>query len=180
MQSKRTILGLGILILVVGAAVFISGRMFIRGVNPVAYNGSLPGSQRFIFSSNSIIPAPELPTTRPDVSGLYVEMKDNTMIVQIVSLDESIGGIISDSSVDVNSAPQVEIILTGKTIIYRDTTQANEISTDDSSTIQQMVEESTLDDLIAPAMISVWGNQSGDRIVARILVYSNSLTIRKP
>jgi len=180
MQNKKLIINLSILVLLVGAAAFVAGRMFNGGVNPLAYDGSLPGSQRFTFSSNSVVPAPELPTTKADVSGLYVEMKDNTMVIQIVSLDGGIGGIVGHSSVDVNSAPQVEIIITSKTIIYRDTTQASAISLGDNFTIQQKVEESSLDGLILPAMISIWGNESGDRIVAKVLLYSNSLAIRKP
>jgi hypothetical protein len=181
MQNKKLFVGLGVIVLLVGAAAFIAGRMFNTAVKPVGEGGSLPGNQRFTFSSsNHIIPAPELPPTRPETNGLYAEMKDNIMAVQIVSLGEGLGGTVGDSSVDVNSAPQVDVILTSKTIIYRDTTQASAISAGNSSPMQQTVEESTIDFLSPPAMISVWGNKSGDRIVARVLVYSNSLAIRKP
>ena len=181
MQNKKLIITLGMLVMFIGAAAFFAGRMFNTGVGPIDEDRSLLSNQSFTFSSsNNIISAPELPTARPEVSGLYVEMKDNTMVVQIVSLDGGIGGIVGDSSVDINSAPQVDVILTGKTIIYRDITPANEISAGNSATVNQTVEESTLDHLSPPAMISVWGNQSGDRIVARILLYSNSLAIRKP
>ena len=85
-------------------------------------------------------------------------MNDNTMIVQVLSLDTGIAGSLSDSSIDVNIAPQVEIVITS----------------------QQMGEESTLKYLESPSMISVWGNISGDRIVARILLYSNSSGSGKP
>jgi len=180
MQNKKLLVGLGVIVLLVGAAAFIAGRMLSTAVNPVEEGGTLPGNQRFTFSSSNIIPALELPSTRPEISGLYAEMKDNTMAVQIVSFDEGLGGTVGDSSVDVNSAPQIDVILTSKTIIYRDTTQASAISAGNSSPMQQTVEESTLDFLSPPAMISVWGNKNGDRIVARVLLYSNSLAIRKP
>jgi hypothetical protein len=181
MQNKKLFVGLGAIVLLVGAAAFVAGRMLSMGVNPVDEGGSLPGNQRFTFSSsNNIVSAPELPSTRPEISGLYAGMKDNTMTVQVVSLDEGLGGAVGDSSVDVNSAPEVDVIITSKTIIYRDTTPVSANSAGSSSSIQQTVEESTLDFLSAPAMISVWGSKSGDRIVARVLLYSNSLTIRKP
>ena len=95
------------------------------------------------------------------------------MTVQIIA---NIGGIVGDSSVDVSSAPKVEIIVTSQTTIYRDVTQLGESSAD----TQQLVEDSTLEYLNPPAMISVWGNRSGDRIVARVLLYGNSLAGAKP
>ena len=177
MQNKKLYIGLGIAILVIGIAAFITGRMFNSRIGPIADDGPLQGINRFTFSSsNSITPAPELPTISPEVVGLYVEMKDNTMIVQVVSMDTGIGDVVGDSSVDVNTAPIVEIIITSKTTIYRETTQLSGLSAGS----QQMVEESTLEYLNPPTMISVWGNRSGDRIVARILLYSNSLGNGKP
>ena len=47
-------------------------------------------------------------------------------------------------------------------------------------TFQQFVEESTLEHLEAPSMISVRENRSDDRIVARVLLYSISSGVGKP
>ncbi|HEU0297038.1 MAG TPA: hypothetical protein VFR47_30140 [Anaerolineales bacterium] len=174
MLNKKIYIIIGSSIIPIGIAAFVAGRMFNSGVSPVVQDGPVPGSQEFTFSStNSVTPAPELPATSPEIVGLYVEMVDNTMTVQIVT---NVGGIVGDSSVDVSSAPKVEVIGTNQTTIYRDVTQLDESSAD----TQQLVEESTLDYLNLPAMISVWGNRSGDRIVARVLLYSNSLADGKP
>src|SRR5688572_24147727 len=110
MQNKKMILVLGILILVVGATAFIAVRMFNIAVHPIHADGPVRGDAEFTFSSsNNITPAPELPTTRPEVIGFYLEMRDHTMIIRAVSFDPGIGGILGDS-VDVNSAPKVERI----------------------------------------------------------------------
>ena len=138
------------------------------------------GGAEFTFSSSdNISPAVELPATPPEVTGLYVEMKDHTMIIQAVSFDPGFGRILGDS-VDVNSAPNVEILMTAKAIIYRDTTQVGVSAASGSAAIQQTVEESTLDDMVLPTMISVWGRKSGDRIIADVLLFSYSLNIQKP
>lgn len=176
MQTKRLYISLGIAILVISIAAFVAGRMFNSGISPVEDEGSLRANEFTFSTSNSVTPAPELPAISPDVVGLYVERKDNTMTVQVVSMDVGIGGVVGDSAVDVNTAPKVEIVITSQTTIYRETTQPG----GPSASIQQTVEESTLDDLNPPTMITVWGNRSGDRIVARILLYSNSLGNAKP
>ena len=66
-------------------------------------------------------------------------MNDNTMIVQVLSLDTGIAGSMGDSSVDVNNAPQVEIVITSQTTIYRDNTPQNALPGDENFTSQQMV-----------------------------------------
>jgi hypothetical protein len=178
-QSKRLVLITSFLVLLAGMAFFAAGRMFNGSVKPLISDEPPRGGSVFTFSaSNNIIPAIELPTTPPEVTGLFFERKDNTMIIQAMSFDPGIGGILGDS-VDVNSAPEVEILMTAKTSIYRDTTQESPSSAE-NSTIQQTVGESTLDPLTPPTMITVWGRKSGDRIIAEVLLFSNSLNFPKP
>jgi hypothetical protein len=176
MQNKKLTLIMGILTLFVAVAAFLAGKMFTREIRPSIADESLANGRFSFSSSNNITPAAELPTTPPEISGLYVEHQDHTMMIHTVSFDPGIGGILGDS-VDVNSAPKVEIILTGKTTIYRNTT---EMSPSSSHAINQTVEASTPNELIPPTMITVWGRKSGDRIIADVLLFSNSLNIQKP
>jgi hypothetical protein len=179
MFNKKIVLVTGILILAVGAAAFLAGRMLNRGIEPIISDGSL-GGPRFTFSSsNNITPAAELPANPSEVTGLYAEMKDHTMLIQAVSFDPGIGAILGDS-VDINSASKVEILITANTTIYHDTTQVSLSAADGNAAIQQTVEESTLEELAPPTMITVWGRKSGDRIIATVLLFSNSLNIQKP
>ncbi len=79
-----------------------------------------------------------------------------------------------------NDGPKVEVVVTNETVIYRDTTQPGEPpSTAKEQTIQQTVEESTLDDLSSQSMVTVWGRKSGDRIIAEVLFYSNPIMFKR-
>lgn len=166
MQNKRLILVMGILIPVVGAAAFIGGRFLTQRVG-------LAGSV-----SVNIIPAVELPTTLPEVTGPFVGRRDNTIIVETKSLDAG-GVVLSPGGTGRESGPEVEIVITSETIIYRETTRLRKPLSGGNQTIQQTVEESTLDDLNSQCMVMVWGRKSGDRIVAEMLMYSHTPMIKR-
>jgi hypothetical protein len=165
-QNRKLILGLGVLILLVGVAAFIGGRLLIQRVGPA---GSI---------SVSIIPAVELPTTSPEATGPFVERRDNTIIVETKSLDAG-SVVVSPLGTRSESGPLVEIVITGETIIYRETTRLSEPLSGGNQTIQQTVEQATLDDLDTNSMIMVWGRKRGDRIIAEVLMYSHTTMIKQ-
>jgi hypothetical protein len=82
-QTKKLILVMGVLVLLVSVASFIAGRMFNNRVGIVGFGGPMGG--QVSISLDDITPAPELPVTKADVTGLFVESKDNTIVVQDVS-----------------------------------------------------------------------------------------------
>jgi hypothetical protein len=178
MQNKKLYIGLGITILLVGAAAFIGGRMLNSEVRPAGLGGANSG--RVSISLDDSTPAPELPTTAPEITGLFVERKDNTVIVQAVSFDEGVGGILENSPMDANRGPQVEIVITGQTTVYRETTEFTRPVAGEEFSVQQTVEESKLDDLNSQCMVTVWGRKNGDRVIAEVLLYMNPLMIKKP
>jgi hypothetical protein len=153
MQNKKLYISLGIVILLIGIAAFIAGK-WING-----------GSSRENHVSQ-VTPAPEIPTTTPEVSGLLVERKDNTVILQTVSFDPGSGWRLGDSNapMDASSGPKVEVVVTGETIIYRENFEFGQ------SSIQQTVEETTLDYLDSQMLITVWGRNNGDRVIADIIL----------
>jgi hypothetical protein len=178
MQNKTLYVILGMVILLVGAAAFIGGRLINAGVGTVGLGGPFGG--RVSISINDITPAPELPATRADITGSFVERQDNTIVVQAVSFDSGVGGIAENSPMDENSGIRVEVVVTGESLIYRDVTQFPAPVNGEIHNIQQAVEEGTLDDLNSHSFISVWGRRSGDRITADFLFYSNPESIKKP
>ncbi|MCI0550432.1 MAG: hypothetical protein L0287_05720 [Anaerolineae bacterium] len=189
MRSKKIIVGLGILILLVGAAAFIAGRMLNNGVSPLSPFGLMGNGDVMSFAIN-VIPAPELPTTPPEVLGLFAERQDNTITISAISLEAGGGGVAVDSEgedvavgpgspVD-HSGPKVEVVVTSETIIYRETTQLSGPPSAGSETVQQTVEVATLDDLNSQSFVTVWGRKSGDRIIAEVLFYSNPVMIQRP
>ena len=106
MQNKRLILVRGVIVLVVGAAAFIGGRMLNGNVSPLGMFG-LGGKGDIVSFAINVIPAEELPKTQPEVTGMFVERKDNTVVVASVSLDSGKGGVAvgAGSPVDLESGP---------------------------------------------------------------------------
>ena len=187
MQNKRLILIMGVLVLLVGGAAFIAGRMLNQKVGPVGPGGPL-GSDGRSFSVQ-IVPAQELPKTPPEVTGSFVERKDNTIVVSSVPLDAGGDGVVLESGggqgesltpKDMPSGPKVEVVVTSETTIYRDTTDFSEPPSGENETIQETVGEGTLDDLNSDSMIRVWGRKSGDRIIAEVLFYSRPVVVKSP
>lgn len=153
MQKTKLYVSLGVAILLIGAAVFVGGRLI---------NDGSMGEER----ESHVTPAPEIPTRVPEVSGLLVERKDNTVILRTVSFDAGAGWALGDADepMDTTSGPKVEVVITGETTVYRTSYEISE------SSIQQTVEETTLDDLNLEMMITVWGRKNGDRIIADIFL----------
>lgn len=178
MQNKKLYIGLGMTILVVGLAAYIAGRMLIGKIGNVGLGG--PNAGQVSISLDDITPAPELPPTKADVTGLFVERKDNTIIVQANSFGSGVGGVSGDSPMSEDSGLKVEVVVTGETIVYRDVTQFPAPVNGEIHNVQQAVEEGALDDLNSQSFLTVWGRRSGDRIIADVLFYSNPQSIKKP
>ena len=191
MQNKNFIVSMGILVLLVGAAAFVGGRMLNQGVNPlglIGLSGPMGGKEVMSFALN-VIPAEELPKTPPEVIGLFAERQDNTIVLSSIPLKAGGGGVAVSSSgggsvagtrIDENSGPKVEIVVTNETVVYRETTDISRPQPGENQTVQQTVEESTLEELNTQSMITVWGRKSGDRIIAEVLFYSNPVMIKAP
>lgn len=189
MQNKKSIFISGILVVLVGGAAFIAGRMLNQKVGAVSLARPI-GSNGSAFSVQ-LVRAKELPKTQPEVTGQFVERKDNTIMISSAPMETGGGGVVMDSSSgggddqsltakDTPKGPKVEVVVTSETIIYRDTTDFNQSPSNGNATVQETVGEGTLDDLNSDSMLRVWGRKSGDRIVADILFYSSPLMIKSP
>jgi hypothetical protein len=178
MQNKKLYMGLGFFILLVGVAAFVAGRMLNRNTGTVGLGG--PNSGQVSISIDEITPAPELPVTRADITGLFIERQDNTIIVQAVSFDVGVGGLSGDAPIEEDSGIRVEIVITGETDIYKDVTQFPAPVNGEIHNVQQVVVEGTLDDLHPQTSVTVWGRRSGDRIFAEALLYMDPQAVKKP
>lgn len=187
MQNKKLFILLSLLVVLVGGAAFLAGRLLNQKAGLAAPGGPLGSGGRVGFSIQ-MLPAKELPKTPPEVTGLFVERKDNTIVVSSIPLETGKGGVVTNSSSGggekpggpVTSSnmgtqgPNVEVVVTNETIIYHDTTPAP--SGKNNQTIQQTVGKGTLDDLNTDSMLRVWGRKSGDRVIAEVLFYSSPIT----
>jgi hypothetical protein len=191
MQSKKTIVVLGMLVIIVGAAAFIGGRLLNGKAGPLGFGGLLPGKGGMVSISVQITPAPELPTTQPEVMGLFVERKDNSITVSSIPMKGGGGGVVistgagdsgpSTSGGPSSDGPKVEVVITGDTTIYLETTQpSGPPASGEEVVLQQTVAEGSLDDLTSQSFVTVWGRKSGDRIIAEVVFISNPVFFKRP
>jgi hypothetical protein len=193
MQNKKVYFIMGIVLIVVAVAAFVGGQLLNGGVGPLGLSPMMGGGNAVSISID-MTPAPELPATRPDAQGSFVERRDNTIIVQEFSMEMGGGGGVvvqagpgENSSGPVTSGgpgdsngPKVEVVITNKTIIYRDATEMPAPSgVNESMVVQQVVEEGSLDDLTSNSMVMVWGRKNGDRIIADMIMYSQPVIFER-
>ncbi len=199
MQNKTRYIILALVVIIIGAAAFIAGRLLNGGPNPL---GILPfaenGAQSFAVSIN-MKPAPELPTAQADAVGTFVSRQDNSFTIQTIPM-MAVGGtggqtggavVVSGSSSSPDQGglsvvgpagsdgPKLEVVVTSSTKIYRDATEMPSEPPSGSTTIQQKVEPGTLDDIRDQTMIMVWGRKSGDRLIADVISFSNPVMFKK-
>jgi len=197
MQNKKTFVIFGILILLVGAAAFIGGRMLNQRVGPMGL-GLPMGNGDVMSVSIQITPAPELPTREPDGIGSFVERNDNSIVLATVSMKGGGGGgvvVQIDGASEGGSegaepslsgppkdGPQVEVVVTSDTVIYLETTQppSGPPASGENVVLQQTVAEGSLDDLTPQSFVTVWGRKSGDRIIAEVVFISNPVMFKRP
>jgi hypothetical protein len=164
-KSRRwlwLILGVA-LVLVLGAAAFLGGRYL--------QNGSFARDRNYYITL-----APELPTAAADATGVFVRRQNNSLFI-------GTGNITGSKQPGLNGAaqilfgydgPVVEVVVTTNTKIYSDvTSQMNQNRPRDNSPIQQRVVPGNLDEIDHNTIVSAWGNKSGDRLIADVLLYDN-------
>ena len=192
MQNKKTIIILSIVVIVVSAAAFIGGRMLNQKAGPLGLSPFGGGGEGMVSIAVEITPAPELPTTQPELIGSFVERKDKTILIQSVSMEAGQGGGVvvvsggegeaaAGSPLD-NGGPKVEVVVNNETKIYIETTQPlnGPPTSGETQVLQQTVDEGSLDDLTSQSFVNVWGRKSGDRIIAEVVLISNPIMIKRP
>ena len=128
----------------------------------------------------TILPAPELPAAEPAAAGIVLRRQDDTLTVGTgdielaVEVEVNATGRESQSVVPSTNGPELEVVLTRDTRLYRDVTGVAGQRPDESGevTITQELRPATASDEIEAQMeVQVWGERRGDRIVAEVLVF---------
>lgn len=183
MRNKRLIIIIAIAFMVVAITAFVGGRLLNGQAGPI---GLFPaGGDGKISVSIKRTPAPELPTTHADLTGLFISRSDNTLTLQSMSnmavkVIKSGDGAVDVSPADGNEGPKVEVVVTGKTKIWHDTTQISGPPSSGEVGVQQTVESGSIDDLHPQTMLMIWGRKNGDRIIADVISYSEPVMFGKP
>lgn len=193
-SSRRTFLlvalGLGGVALLGGAA-YAAGKLMPqassansggKGDGGIAIAG--PGGTQML-KMPPIKHAPEIPDLEPDVQGLYLSRKDQSIFigtgnVSVGVMMDSNGG--SDSSAT-HDGPEVEVVVNHNTAMYIDKTPITQEAMESGAELQQVVEPiESLDDLTANLSktdtLSVWGEKSGSRVVAKVLLYRSPMMLK--
>jgi hypothetical protein len=129
----------------------------------------------------TILPAAELPDEEAAAAGIVLGRQDNNLRVGTgaievaveVNVDASTGQE-QTSVVPSTNGPELEVVLTRDTLLFRDVTDIAGQTPDESGevTITQELRPAADADDIEPQMeVQVWGERRGDRIVADVLVF---------
>ncbi len=159
------------------AAVVLVGGALVSGLLATSGRGGLFDRREGDRPNFQIVPAAELPTTPPNVRGVVTQRTDNTILVAERSVFGPNGGA---NQAQANPAPQIEVVVTNDTALYHDITRANLNEGAPGGTIQQKLEAGALNGINANSRITVWGDQSGQQLTARVLVYADPVANREP
>jgi hypothetical protein len=186
-KRKRTGLIIGgviALIVLLGGAAFVGGRLLNQaapagGSGGMVIGGGPAGGQQV---SVQLVRAKELPTAEPEATGLFAERKDNSIYVTIG--DKFMVRVDKNGNVDTQTegnGDKLEVVVTSDTTIYKDVTEhgLNGAPPSDGK-VQQQVAPGSLDEIGTNSIISAWGERHGDRVIAKVLMYSQPMMIRKP
>jgi hypothetical protein len=137
-------------------------------------NGQRPNFQ--------MTPAPEVPTATPAARGMLTKIDGNTLTVQEggFGFGQGNGGTPRPRATSDGTprprptaapARTVQVVVNGDTQYYQDVTFANLNGQPPSGAIQQKVEKGSLSALTGNERVTVWGDQNGDQITAKVIVY---------
>ena len=156
---------------------------------PAAAQGQVAGGggQRPNFQMS---PAAELPTTQPAIRGMVVSVNGNTLtVMEGGGFGGNFGGGANGTPRASNGTPrptpngtprarptpgggtQVQVDVSSAQV-YQDVTMASFNGQRPSGTIQQKVEASSLDKIAANSSVTIWGDQNGNQITAKVIVYT--------
>jgi hypothetical protein len=180
---KRTWIvgGLIFLVLILAGGAFTAGRLLnassgTGGDGPMIQIGT--GNGQVIKAE--WVRAAELPAEDPDVAGAFARREDNCFFI-----NETESGFVlakgEDGSLSVtNTTDKVsEVVVTGETLVFVDTTLENmDTALVDGKCYQQVVPGS-VEEIGELSFVRAWGEKRGDRLIASVLLYSRPPVISR-
>ena len=195
---KRSVwLGIGLLVLlaVLGAGAFTAFQLLTPeneagGADTAVAAGGGGRVMQSVMSQNggppvavqtTILPAPELPDEPSAAFGILLSREDNTLRVGTGNIDLEVDievdpetGQESASLTPSTDGPELEVVLTPDTLIYRDVTDQSippEQESGEREIVQQVRPVESSDEITGNLELEIWGERRGDRIVATVIVY---------
>jgi hypothetical protein len=183
-KMKRSLLIAGslLLLMLLAGTTIMAGRLTQSaaqaqgqapaGGGPVIVLDDGAGPVRITFAEPS-----ELPATAMAALGLFLRRQDNSLFLGTGELTVAVEVVNDESSVSAShNGPEVEVVVTGDTLLYEDTTELPIISPEDVKQGEMVVQRTvkpvdSLAGLGENMVVRVWGEKRGDRVVADVLVY---------
>lgn len=141
-----------------------------------AVNGGAP-----VAVNTTILPADELPDEPSAAFGIFKSREDDVLIMGTGTIDLEVDvdvngdtGQETTTLLPTTDGPDVEVVVTADTLIYRDVTDLTMTGPVESGerTVKQTVRAvDSADDIGDNSELEVWGEKRGDRIVATVLVF---------
>ena len=192
-MNKRilTVLGGLVVLIVLVAGTFTAVRLLATPEETVTASGG--GEARVMESvqtvdggapisvRTTILPAPELPDEPTAASGVFVRREDNSVVVGTGNIDLDVDvevdpetGQETTTLTPRTDGPEIEVVMTHDTVVYRDVTDftADMPAESGEREIMQAVRQvETADEIGENMELQVWGERSGDRVIATVVVY---------
>jgi hypothetical protein len=170
MKKKVIWISLGVVALL--AIAYVAGRYLTGEVNPLNMLQSASGD--LVMTSIQMEPSKDLPQERDIAAGTYSGRADNIIHVKEIAVSV-VNGVGYAGGDDANSVMH-DVLVTKETKIFQDVT---DYSTAGQGVTQQVVEPSDLEEMSEDAFVQVWGRNSGDRVIADTICFSNPTMIGK-
>jgi hypothetical protein len=133
-------------------------------------------------------PAKELPTTSPIATGVFVQLNGGTLVIQEGNPNFRTGANGTPRPTP-NGTPrprptpgggtEVQVTVASDAVVYHDITFASLNGQPPSGTVQQKLEAGSLSSIQANSRVTIWGEQNGDQITAKVIVYSDPFGTRQ-
>jgi hypothetical protein len=175
-RSIWTVAGVATVVLLLAGAAYMAGRL----LNPAAQKGdatsgmriSVPGEGGGMIEAQ-LEKADEIPDERPDALGFFARREDNSVFISETTGEGMMIAMGDDGSVSTNASDkETEVVVTSDTLIYVDATAENIDESQDGGVVKQTLKPGLVDEIGQYSAVMVWGEKRGDRVVARVLLYT--------
>ncbi len=177
-MKKKIFIGIGAVfgVALLAGAVFLAVRLLnkiVSGKSPGILAGLGGASNSHVEFMIKLTPAPEIPIVHPDLTGVVTRIQDNSIFVTEAT------HVSSDSA---PSGPVTEVVVSQKTVIYRETTLDTVPSPQPGTTsnigAQQVIEPADLSSISSDSFVQVWGQTRGDRLNAEVIVVQGTEVVQ--
>lgn len=162
------------LVLLLAGGAFMAGRLLGPGSETGAEDGPTIkiGTGKGPLVEAQWVPAEECPAADPDVAGVYARRQDNSIFIDETQDGFRLAQDDTGSVSVINATGQIhEVVVTGETGVYVDTTNENIDEALSDGKLYQKLSAGSIEEIADLSYVRAWGEKRGDRLIASVLVY---------